>query len=378
MHQATRLTQVSTTRIHVVIRARFDPKNDHFFLISPTIYITLAPFKFDCYDNYLWPPSDGEPAIDNNLANRSLQRDSSGRFTPRAQTPPVSPDPSTPTLESPTDTASTISSISGASSLPFPSTPLRERHLLFSPERNISTPPSSPAPPISSIPAPVPLQQFPIMTTVPIPMFHGDGRANESPSDFLKLIQASFNNKPGITDEQKCERFFLHCKSDSDAEEWYEGLNQGVIMDWSKLVKEFRVHWPKATRVKKTAEQKKAELFADTLEEGRLLEKEDRGGVPVYAYIAWADRIEKMANSLGDTQGFLVSVIRDSLPKALRTAIGTSHSDWSTFTTAIRDLSPTTLRTAVEDENCLRSLEDASQRSSMPQSPTAPLRHAFN
>lgn len=209
-------------------------------------------------------------------------------------------------------------------------------------------------------------------------MFYGDGRTTESPSDFIKLIQASFDNKQGITEEQKCERLFLHCKSDSDAEEWYEGLSAPTNTDWGKLITAFRTRWPKRARVKKTPEQKKAELFADKLEEDRLMEKEERGGVPVYAYIAWADRVEQMASSLGDTQGFLVSVVRDSLPKALRSAIGTSHLDWGTFTAAVRDVSPTTLRTAIDDKSCLRSLENAIQRTAMPQSPTAPLRQAFS
>jgi hypothetical protein len=36
-------------------------------------------------------------------------------------------------------------------------------------------------------------------------MFYGNGRADENPNDFLKSIQASFKNKVGIKEEEKCE-----------------------------------------------------------------------------------------------------------------------------------------------------------------------------
>ena len=209
-------------------------------------------------------------------------------------------------------------------------------------------------------------------------MFHGDGRANENPYDFLKNIQTSFDNKPGITEAEKCERLYLHCKSDFDAEEWYIDLPAPDKLAWATLEAAFRIRWPRRTKVQKTPEQKKAELFAQVLDEDRMLEKEEIEGSRVYGYIAWADRVERLSSVLGDTQGFLVSVMRDTLPKALRNVIGTSHTTWATFVAAVRNTSHTELQSAINDENRLRNLENAAARQSLPQSPTAAIRQSLN
>jgi len=57
--------------------------------------------------------------------------------------------------------------------------------------------------------------------------------------------------------------------------------------------------------------------------------------------------------------------------------VGTSHVDWVTFTTAVRNIPPTNLRTAMEDEQRLQRLESR-QQSAVPESPTASIRQAFN
>jgi hypothetical protein len=215
------------------------------------------------------------------------------------------------------------------------------------------------------------------MTTNLIPMFYGDGRANENPNDFLKSVQATFENQPGIKEEEKCERLYLRCKSDFDAEEWYDTLAAADKASWTALVAAFRLRWPRRAKTQKTPEQKKAELFAEVLHEEKMLEKEEIGGSEVYKYIAWADRVDQLATALGDTQGFLVSVMRDALPKALRNVIGTSHTDWTTFTTAVRNVSHTALQSAIDDENRLRNLENAAARQTLLQSPTAAIRQSL-
>ena len=209
-------------------------------------------------------------------------------------------------------------------------------------------------------------------------MFHGDGRANENPYDFLKNINTSFDNKPGITEEEKCERLYNHCKSDFDAEEWYMDLPPADKLTWAALEAAFRIRWPRWTKVQKTPEQKKAELFAQVLDENRMLEKEEIGGSQVYGYIVWVDRVEQLSTALGDTQGFLVSVMRDTLPKALRNVIGTSHTTWASFIAAIRNISYTELQSAIDDKNRLRNLENAAARQSVLQSPTTAIRQSLN
>ena len=216
------------------------------------------------------------------------------------------------------------------------------------------------------------------MATTHIAMFYGDGRADENPYDFLKTIKTSFDNKPGITEEEKCERLYNHCKSDFDAEEWYTDLPLTDKQTWAALDAAFRIRWPRRTKAQKTPEQKKAELFAQVLDENRMLEKEEIGGSQVYGYLAWAERVEQLSTALGDTQGFLVSVMRDTLPKALRNVIRTSHTTWTSFIAAVKDTTHTQLQSAIDDENRLRSLENATARQPLLQSPKAAIRQSLN
>jgi len=88
---------------------------------------------------------------------------------------------------------------------------------------------------------------------------------------------------------EKCEHLYLHCKSDFDAEEWYIDLLPAIKATWVALDSAFRIRWPRWTKVQKTPEQKKAELFAQVLDERNMLEKAEIGGSQVYGYIAWAD-----------------------------------------------------------------------------------------
>ena len=176
------------------------------------------------------------------------------------------------------------------------------------------------------------------------------GRADKNPYDFLKLLQTSFGNIPGIMDKDKCERFYLNCKSDFDVEEWYHALPAVTKIMWSALATAFHIHWPKRVKIQKTPEQKKDELFAQRLDEERMLEKEIIGEAPVYAYITWEDHVNTLSTALGDTQGFLISVIQDMLPKALHNMIGTSHDTWPVFIATVRAVSPTVLQLAIDNE----------------------------
>ena len=77
-------------------------------------------------------------------------------------------------------------------------------------------------------------------------LFHGDGRHSKNPSNFLQSLEDSSANIPGISDSDKCQRFYLKCKADFDAEYWYEELESNspmVLTSWPTFVKHFRVRW---------------------------------------------------------------------------------------------------------------------------------------
>ena len=76
-------------------------------------------------------------------------------------------------------------------------------------------------------------------------MFFGDHRSTENPRQFLESIEASFFAFPGISEAEKCLRFYNLCRSGSDTEEWYETLQEcnSDTTTWAQLVAEFRYRW---------------------------------------------------------------------------------------------------------------------------------------
>jgi hypothetical protein len=76
-------------------------------------------------------------------------------------------------------------------------------------------------------------------------MFFSDHRSTENPRQFLESIEASFIAFPGISEAEKCLRFYNLCRLGSDAEEWYETLQEcnSDTTTWAQLVAEFCYKW---------------------------------------------------------------------------------------------------------------------------------------
>jgi hypothetical protein len=77
-------------------------------------------------------------------------------------------------------------------------------------------------------------------------MFYGDYRHGKDPLAFLSYLETTLANLPHLSEPEKCQRFYLRCKSDSDAEDWYENLEKNspaAVASWSTLVVHFRVKW---------------------------------------------------------------------------------------------------------------------------------------
>ena len=88
------------------------------------------------------------------------------------------------------------------------------------------------------------------MISAYVHLFHGDGWHSENPSNFLQSLEDSAANIPGISDSDKCQRFYLKCKADFDAEYWYEELESNspmVLTSWPMFVNHFRVRWLRAS-----------------------------------------------------------------------------------------------------------------------------------
>ena len=57
-------------------------------------------------------------------------------------------------------------------------------------------------------------------------MFYGNYRYSEDPLAFITYLETTLANLPHLSEPEKCKHFNLRCKSDSDAEDWYENLEK--------------------------------------------------------------------------------------------------------------------------------------------------------
>jgi hypothetical protein len=80
--------------------------------------------------------------------------------------------------------------------------------------------------------------------------FYGDYRADENPLAFITNFEAALAQLPHLSESEKCSQFYNRCKSDFDAENWYENLEintPAAVTSWSTFVLHFRVKWLRAS-----------------------------------------------------------------------------------------------------------------------------------
>jgi hypothetical protein len=64
-------------------------------------------------------------------------------------------------------------------------------------------------------------------------------------------------------------------------------------------------------------------------------------GMDEFVHVAWANRIERRAAVIPDTQGLLISNAWKAMPKVLWKVTGTTHTDWTSFCSAIHKVTLT-------------------------------------
>ena len=62
------------------------------------------------------------------------------------------------------------------------------------------------------------------------------------------------------------------------------------------------------------------------------------GGIEEYTHVVWADRVEKLAVNILDTNNLLVSRAKKTLPKTIRRIIGRKSMTWAELCKAVQDI----------------------------------------
>jgi hypothetical protein len=190
------------------------------------------------------------------------------------------------------------------------------------------------------------------------PFWGDDEHPAENPQDFLKSMQRWGLNKSNATDEQKLENFELNLKSGAAAEQWWDNLPAHDNDTWPHLVQAFRKQWPSKPPTVKTVEEKQAALEQTRISEEEVGKRVKTNGVDELAHVVWADKIERLAAAIPDTNGLLISTVRKSMPRVLQKVTGAGHTTWTSFCSAVRTATLTQINEAKEEEKQTRDLQE--------------------
>lgn len=195
--------------------------------------------------------------------------------------------------------------------------------------------------------------------TEAIKRFWGDDEHDdEVPEDFVNAIEILFLQKPNTPDAQKLRAFELHLRSGSVAKQWWSALPSTNKDTWEHLLLAFKARWPDKTATVKTVEEKQAALERTKITEEEIGTRVKVLGVEEFAHVVWADKIEKLAAAIPDTNGLLIGSIRKAMPKVLQKVTGSGHTDWVSFCGAIRTATLAQIEEAKEEEKEAQNLRE--------------------
>ncbi|KAG6852606.1 hypothetical protein C0991_010535 [Blastosporella zonata] len=227
------------------------------------------------------------------------------------------------------------------------------------PDKSSSTTGTTATSPLSTPPnTPTISQHIPMMDTN-IPQFDGDD-GDESPRDFIKKVKThiTYGNMCQATDTEKIDYFSCLLVDGGPAETWFEDLPSGERDTWAHLLSAFDTRWPATRRSAKNQEEWQVELWDIRITEEELGMKVKVKGREVQAHIAWADKIQRAANAIPDTNNLLVKVTQDSSPPSLKALVPASYRTWTTFCDAIRAINLDNLQEKMEREKHDKDVEN--------------------
>ena len=184
--------------------------------------------------------------------------------------------------------------------------------------------------------------------------------------------------KTGLSESEKVRFLELSLKAKSPAAAWFTTLTDGSKKSFATVRTAFEIRWPvKATTEKTTAE--KQALLDETILKSSDLGKRvaaSIGGEEELSHVVWADKVERLAGDIPDTNNLLVVSTRKRLPKPIVRLIGLKAMTWKELADAVRSITLEELLEKVEEERDLARYALAS-RTTVPNTPSKALGAAF-
>lgn len=198
---------------------------------------------------------------------------------------------------------------------------------------------------------------------------------DQDPQDFMNRIECLILMKSGLSETDKVRFLELSIKTKSPADAWISTLTGADKASFKAIRAAFELRWPAKPITEKTTAEKQALLDETILKPSDLGKRvaASIGAEEELTHVVWADKVERLAGDIPDTNNLLVASTRKKLPKPLLKLVGLKPMTWKQFADAIREISVEELMEKVEEER------DVLPRytSAMPNTPSKVLGAAF-
>ena len=139
---------------------------------------------------------------------------------------------------------------------------------------------------------------------------------DQDPQDFMNRLERIILIKTGLTETEKVRFLELSLKAKSPATAWFLTLNDGNKKSFATAHTAFEVRWPVKATAEKTTAEKQALLDEIILKISDLGKRvaASAGAEEELSHIVWADKVERLAGDIPDTNNLLVVSTRKNWP----------------------------------------------------------------
>jgi hypothetical protein len=178
---------------------------------------------------------------------------------------------------------------------------------------------------------------------------------DQDPQDFMNGLERIILMKTGLTDGEKVRFLELSLKAKSPAAAWFTTLKAADKASFTTARNAFELRWPIKVITEKTTAEKQALLDEATLKLSDLGRRvaASVGAEEELSHIVWADKVERLAGDIPDTNNLLVASTRKKLPKPLVKLIGLKPMTWKQLADTVRSITLEELMEKVEEERDL-------------------------
>jgi hypothetical protein len=197
---------------------------------------------------------------------------------------------------------------------------------------------------------------------------------DQDPQDFMNRLERIILMKTGLSEAEKVRFLELSLKAKSPAATWFTTLTKANKASFTTVRDAFEVRWPVKAVTEKTTAEKQALLDETVLRMSDLGKRvaPSVGAEEELSHVVWADKVERLAGDIPDTNNLLVKSTRKKLPKPLLKLVGLKSMTWTEFADAVRDITLEELMEKIDKDRELTRYAAA-----VPNTPSKALGSAF-